>query len=497
MQVINRVTFQLILVSILFLVGTKVKAQDCNELRYIDSLFEVNTIFNIEFQQARPYGSLLNQPYRLNLYEPTDDTLSHRPLMIFQFGGAYLIGDRLLPPAPAFCTYWAERGFVVASIDYRLGFSALNQGSAERAVYRGVQDLQAALRYLCEFNETYGVDTNNIIVSGNSAGAFTTLHSTFMEQSEAPTSYQGFGIGLDSYSLGGLYESGNTYWGNREVKVHGIIANWGAIIDTTFIGDTPDDNVPTILFHGTEDDLVPYVSGQPFDSPFFPEVYGSVPIAERLGNTTIPHKFVPLIGAGHEPELLDEAYLDTILWESGPFMYHHVLKPEIQSVNGLTSPLVNSTATYTVIANEPIIQVCATATNGTVVSTNQNQFEILWTAPGLDTLQVIAGNEILAYDTMYVPISVTSLTGIEEAETQDIATIQPNVFSDFTTISFSEEPNPNSTIVITNLLGQTFFTETVSSDQTTVNANQLGKGCFLAYLEVKNKRQFIGRLIVQ
>lgn len=493
----RRLIFGSIISLIAFGSALKINAQNCQDLRYIDAMFDVNTTFNIEFQQARPYGSLLNQPYRLNLYEPIDDTLSHRPLMIFQFGGGYLIGDRLLPPAPEFCTYWAERGFVVASIDYRLGFSALNQGSAERAVYRGVQDLQAALRYLCEFNETYGIDTNNIIVSGNSAGAFTTLHSTFMEQNQAPASYQGFGIGLDSYSLGGIYESGNTYWGNREVKVHGIIANWGSILDTTFIGDAPDDNVATILFHGTEDDLVPYVYGQPFDSPFFPEVYGSVPIAERLANTTIPHKFVRLIGAGHEPELLNPAYLDTILWESTPFMYEHVLKPQIQIVNGLSSPLLNSTATYTVIANEPIIQVCATATNGTVVSTNQNQFEVLWTTPGLDTLQVIAGNEILAYDTTYIPISVTSLTGVDEAASQDVATIQPNVFSDFTTIQFSEEPSSNSTLVITNVLGQTVFTEPVSSDQLAVNANQLGKGCFLAYLEEKNHRQFIGRLVVK
>jgi dienelactone hydrolase len=486
-----------LLIAIAAKIPFNVSGQNCSDLRYVDPLFDVSTTFNIEFQQARPYGSLLNQPYRLNLYEPVDDTLSYRPLMIFQFGGGYLIGDRLLPPAPAFCSYWAERGFVVASIDYRLGFSAVNQGSAERAVYRGVQDLQAALRYLCEFSDTYGVDTNNIIVSGNSAGAFTTLHSTFMEQSQAPASYQGFGIGLDSYSLGGIYESGNTYWGNREVKVHGIIANWGAILDTSLIGDAPDDNVATILFHGTADDLVPYVYGQPFDSPFFPEVYGSVPIAERLANTTIPHKFVPLIGAGHEPELLNDAYLDTILWESQDFMYENVLQPQIQSVNGLTSPLLNTTSVYTVIANEQIIQVCATANNGTVVSTNQNQVEVQWTTAGLDTLQIIAGNEILAYDTAYVPVEVISLVGAEELTETNLATIQPNVFSDQTVVRFAETPSERSILVITNMLGQPIFTDNIVANRISLFANQLGKGFYLAYLEESNKRQFIGRLVVQ
>lgn len=485
------------LVGFILLMSLQATGQSCDDLRYIDPLFDVSTDFNIEYQQARPYGSLFNQAYRLNLYLPEDDTLSHRPLMIFQFGGGFLIGDRLLPPAPELCNYWAERGYVTASIDYRLGFSALNQGSAERAVYRAVQDLQAALRFLSEFSDVYGIDTNNIIVSGNSAGAFTTLHSTFMEQSEAPASYTGFGIGLDSDDLGGLYASGNNYWGNREVKVHGIIANWGAILDTSFIGDSPDDWVPTILFHGTEDDLVPYVEGAPFDSPFFPNVYGSVPIAERLGNTTIPHKFVPLVGAGHEPELLNPAYLDTILWESQDFMYHHVLQPQIQSVNGLTSPLLNSTSVYTVIANEPIIQVCATANNGTVVSANQNQVEIQWTAPGLDTLQIIAGNEILAYDTSYLPIEVITLTGVEEVQQERFATIQPNVFSDQTVVRFVETPSERSKLVITNMLGQPVFIDNIVADRINVFANQLGKGFYLAYLEESNNRQFIGRLVVQ
>ncbi|TNF26530.1 MAG: hypothetical protein EP314_05710 [Bacteroidetes bacterium] len=486
------------LVAIAVQFSFNVSAQNCSDLRYIDPLFDVATTFNIEFQQARPYGSLLNQPYRLNLYEPADDTLTYRPLMIFQFGGGYLIGDRLLPPAPEFCTYWAERGFVVASIDYRLGFSAVNQGSAERAVYRGVQDLQAALRFLCEFRDTYGVDTNNIIVSGNSAGAFTTLHSTFMEQSQAPASYQGFGIGLDSYSLGGIYESGNTYWGNREVKVHGIIANWGAILDTSLIGDAPDDNVATILFHGTADDLVPYVYGQPFDSPFFPEVYGSVPIAERLANTTIPHKFVPLVGAGHEPELLNTAYLDTIVWESQEFMYEQVLQPKIQSVNGLTSPLLNSTAVYTVVANEPIIQVCATANNGTVLSSNLNQVEIQWTTPGLDTLQIIAGNQILAYDTTYLPVEVITLTGVEDVMQDRMTTIWPNVISGTTELRVSDEVTHGSAVKIRNALGQVVYSRPLSTNSFAVDGAVLGPGLFFVLLEeADGTSRSLGKLVVQ
>lgn len=487
-----------ILFGFILLLSLQATGQSCEDLRYIDPLFDVNTTFNIEYQEARPYGSLFNQPYRLNIYEPEGDTLSHRPLMIFQFGGGYLVGDRVLPPAPALCNYWAERGYVAASIDYRLGLSAVNQGSAERAVYRGVQDLQAALRFLCEFSETYGIDTNNIIVSGNSAGAFTTLHSTFMEQSQAPSSYTGFGIGLDSYSLGGLYDSGNSYWGNREVKVHGIIANWGAILDTSLIGDSSDDWVPSILFHGSADNAVPYVYGQPFSSPFFPNVYGSVPMNQRLDNTSIPHKFVPLIGAGHEPELLNDAYLDTILWESQDFMYEYVLKPEIQAVSGNLAPQVNSTESYTVYANDTIIQVCATANNGSVVSSNLNQFEVLWTTLGYDTIQVIAANSIMAYDTVYIPVEIELAIGVESFDIPISANIYPNPFSDQTTIQLNGEIEKGSALILSDMLGRRIYSAPITSNSIIINSRETGKGYFLVYLENEaGNKAFLGKLLAQ
>ncbi|MFT5053846.1 MAG: putative esterase, partial [Oceanospirillaceae bacterium] len=295
-----RIRLVLVILSALQLsISLATSAQNCDPVRYIDPIFDVTSSIGIEYQQARPYGSFFDLPYQLDIYEPEGDTVSNRPVIIFQFGGGYLIGDKLFPPAPAYCPRWAELGYVCVSINYRLGFSPVSSGSAERAVYRGVQDLQAAMRFLCEFSDEYGIDTNRIIVTGNSAGAVSTFHSTFMEPSQAPPSYLGFGIGLDSYSLGGVFESGNNYWNNEEVRAAGIICNWGAMLDTNHIGDGTDDWVPTIMFHGTEDDAVPYVEGEPFNSPFFPSVQGSYLINERLDNTTIPHKFVPLVDAGH------------------------------------------------------------------------------------------------------------------------------------------------------------------------------------------------------
>jgi carboxylesterase type B len=113
-----------LLAAIAFQFPLDVSGQTCSELRYIDPLFDVETTSNVEYQQARAYGSLINQAFRMDIYKPVGDTMTYRPLMVFQFGGGFLIGDKLLPPAPAYCSYWAERGYVAVSIDYRLGFNA-------------------------------------------------------------------------------------------------------------------------------------------------------------------------------------------------------------------------------------------------------------------------------------------------------------------------------------------------------------------------------------
>ena len=47
----------------------------------------------------------------------------------------------------ALCEAAAKRGYVAISMEYRLGLNILSSYSGERAVYRGVQDGSAIIRY--------------------------------------------------------------------------------------------------------------------------------------------------------------------------------------------------------------------------------------------------------------------------------------------------------------------------------------------------------------
>jgi hypothetical protein len=100
-------------------------------------LTRVTVTSGIKFGEADPYGILGSQDLLLDLYVPTGDTLEKRPLLIYAFGGGFLIGLRNQPPIPQFCEHFARLGYVVASIDYRIGFTTTSTGSAERGRLSG------------------------------------------------------------------------------------------------------------------------------------------------------------------------------------------------------------------------------------------------------------------------------------------------------------------------------------------------------------------------
>lgn len=152
------------------------------------------------------YGSSLNflgqsQDLKLDLYNPICgdvNGISKKPLVLFIHGGAFISGSKADASITALCKNFAQRGYVAASVGYRLGFisdeNAWNcnytnyscifaTDTAEwiRAYYRGVQDVKGALRFLVNSNESYSIDTNNIFVAGESAGAFIAMGVAFMD----------------------------------------------------------------------------------------------------------------------------------------------------------------------------------------------------------------------------------------------------------------------------------------------------------------------------
>ena len=84
----------------------------------------------------------------MDVYEAYGDTIKNRPVIIFLHPGAFFTGNNEVDDMVSLSISAAKRGYVAVSLTYRLGLNVLSSYSGERAVYRGVQDASAAIRYL-------------------------------------------------------------------------------------------------------------------------------------------------------------------------------------------------------------------------------------------------------------------------------------------------------------------------------------------------------------
>src|SRR5687767_8522147 len=106
-------------------VMTKFVNAQCEGGRYISPIFSAdNVTSNIQYGNNVTYtGSAQN--LQLDIYQPTGDTVSARPLIIIAHGGSFLFGSKTGPDVVPFCHDFAKMGYVVASINYRLGIAGL------------------------------------------------------------------------------------------------------------------------------------------------------------------------------------------------------------------------------------------------------------------------------------------------------------------------------------------------------------------------------------
>jgi acetyl esterase/lipase len=112
------------------------------------------------------YSSLTGyRPLILDLYKPAHSA-QPRPLVIYLHGGGWQSGHTRHSGAfedwPGVLASIASRGYVVASVEYRL--------SAEAPFPAAVQDVKAAVRWLRAHATQFGIDKSRALVWGGSAG---------------------------------------------------------------------------------------------------------------------------------------------------------------------------------------------------------------------------------------------------------------------------------------------------------------------------------------
>ena len=208
----------------------------------------------VEERLGVEYGQGGSHPLLLDLYVPTGRTKAG-PAILFIHGGAWKSGKRA--DMKYYCAKFAERGYVTATVTYRL--------LQEAPFPAAVQDVKCAVRWLRANAAAYRVDPNRIAVSGNSAGG----HLAMMIGYSDDPSLEGDGghPGVSSRVLAVVDFYGATDLTTDYARNHKLITDF--LGGKTFeeapevfqlaspLSHLTKDDPPTLIFQGTIDSLVP------------------------------------------------------------------------------------------------------------------------------------------------------------------------------------------------------------------------------------------------
>ena len=474
------------------------------DYRYTNTLFpsssiSENVIYQTNLSLNAPYtveSNTSNLELKMDIFTPEGDTNLKKPAIILAHSGGFLLGNKNNDDMMAFCDSLAKKGYVTATIDYRLGFNLITNVNMHgtRAVYRGIQDGMAAVRYLRANASDYNIDENKVYFIGSSAGSFIGLHSIYMDDTELPSE-----INTTNYvnatppfshtapDLGPLNIGDNL---NFNGKPDALVALWGAIQNTNLINTTNDN--PVFLVHGGDDAVVPFEIGSPFGYPLLNDTYGSNEINNRLESIGITGKETYFIADGeHEFYGTDNGtwsngssgneYWDIIFEKITTFLW----KQHKPTANFQWTPGGESSVEGTVNFED----LSSDATNwlwdfgdGTT-STAQNPTHIY---DDLETYQVTLyiENDILSWDEKTIEIN-TSLSTTED-EILDFS-YYPNPTTGYLNFALQEYYN-SIKIELYDLKGLLIQEDNfTNSKDVTIDINHIAKGVYFVLLKKENK----------
>lgn len=249
-------------------------------IRYNSIVFSNLTVTeNIIYGNNTTQGGV-SQDLVMDLYEPEGDVDNNRNLVILAHGGGFVGGDKA--SFEDLARYLAQSGYVVASINYRLLDEVLTQASIKQAVIEAVFDMKAAVRFFKHDAATanlYKINPSTIFIGGYSAGAFMGLHYAYVTSDNEIIDIGGTTLLNYVNANGGI--DGNSGNAGYNTSVKGVLNIAGALLKASHV----DANEPVLYsVHGTDDTVVPYLSGNADNTGVITEGSGLIhPVAESVG----------------------------------------------------------------------------------------------------------------------------------------------------------------------------------------------------------------------
>lgn len=239
---------------------------------------------NVTFERDIEYANAGGAHVQLNLARPKGVS-GPLPAVLCIHGGGFRAGSR--EGYNKLCLTLAQRGFVAATISYRL--APMHQFPA------AVHDTKAAVRWLRANAAKYGIDPARIGVTGGSAGGHL---AQFLGVTAGVKDFEG----ADNPGFSSAVTCVVNFYGpsdftksyGKSVDAHVVLPMWlGGDVDTArakHIQSSPlnwvtPNAAPTLILHGTEDKYVAYEQ--------------AVWMRDRLTACGVPVELNTMEGAGH------------------------------------------------------------------------------------------------------------------------------------------------------------------------------------------------------
>lgn len=202
------------------------------------------------------------------------------PLVIYVHGGGFSAGTHNNEGIRYFAKRLASRGYAVASLSYRLTLKGKNNeceitaAQKKEAIENASLDIASGVKHILKYDSVFSIDAKKIILAGSSAGGETVLNIVY------------------DYDYGKLL---------GDFRFAGVISMSGAL--TSLDRLTKSNAIPTQLFHGTNDAVVPFNSAPHYfcdqRKDDFLMMHGSETIAKKLKEFGTPYYLFLISGGTH------------------------------------------------------------------------------------------------------------------------------------------------------------------------------------------------------
>lgn len=282
----------------------------CDGERYFKNVFtDVTVTENITYGSSVTIGGNTLE-LKMDIYQPEGDGLEKRPVIVFAHGGGFVGGNK--DDMDGICEDFAQKGYVTASISYRLIDAAVFDSiGVEDVIIKAISDMRAAVRFFREDAATtnnYGVDSNFIFAGGISAGAVMANGVGYVDSLDNIPQYI-----MDIINTNGGIEGNSSTNTQYSSAVQGVLNYSGSLGKDHYI----DSNDPPLYsFHDEFDDIVPCGYADSQEVPFEVYRYGSCAMHSAAEAAGIKNQFYLHSGTYNH---VDWSY-PTVLFESANFL---------------------------------------------------------------------------------------------------------------------------------------------------------------------------------